>query len=340
MDKIRLGKTNLMVSRTSFGCIPIQRLSDEDSTALLRAAFGGGVNFYDTARAYTTSERKIGLALGDVRDQIIIASKTMAETGEGLEKDLDTSLSELKTDYIDLYQLHNPAIVPRPGDSSGLYDAALAAKAKGKIRHIGVTNHRLELAKDMVESGLFETMQFPMSCLASEEEIGLVKRCGELDVGFIAMKGLAGGLITDAKPTFAFLRQLENAVPIWGLEHMWQLEEFLRYEEAPPKMDDAMRATIEKDRAELSGNYCRGCGYCLPCPAGIAIPMAARMRLLLSRMDWRGMIGEQDQIAMRRINDCTNCLHCVKHCPYHLDPRELMSENLTYFEQFVLEHEA
>ena len=340
MEKIRLGRTGLMVSRTSFGCIPIQRLSDADSSALLRAAFDGGVNFYDTARAYTTSEHKVGLALGDVRDKIIIASKTLAKTGEGLEKDLETSLSELGTEYIDLYQFHNPSVIPRPGDADGLYDAALLAKEKGKIRHIGITSHRLPLAKEMVESGLFETMQFPMSCLASEDELGLVRLCEESDVGFIAMKGLAGGLITDAKPTFAFLRRLENVVPIWGLEHMWQLEEFLSYEEAPPTMDGVMRATIEKDRAELSGNYCRGCGYCLPCPANINIPVAARMRLFLTRMDWRGLIGEQDQHAMRRINDCTNCLHCQEHCPYNLDPRGLMRESLDYFEQFLLEHGA
>ncbi len=325
MEKTRLGKTNLMVSRTSVGCIPIQRRSDAESTALLRAAYDGGVNFYDTARAYTSSERKLGLALGGVRAKIVIASKTMAKTGEGLEKDLEESLSELGTEYIDLYQLHNPAETPYPGEANGLYDAALAAKAKGKIRHIGITSHRLSLAKEMVESGLYETMQFPMSCLASEDEIGLVKLCARRDVGFIAMKGLAGGLITNAKPTFAFLRQLE---------------EFLRYEEAPPALDDDMRAAIEKDRAELSGNYCRGCGYCLPCPAGINIPMAARMRLLLTRMDWRGMIGEQDQTAMRKINDCTRCLDCAKRCPYNLEPPALLNESLAYFEEFLLEHKA
>ena len=340
MEKTRLGKAGLMVSRTSFGCIPIQRLSDADSTALLRAAYDGGINFYDTARAYSTSEHKLGLALGDVRDKIIIASKTLAKTGEGLEKDLDTSLSELGTKYIDLYQFHNPSVIPRPGDAGGLYEAALAAKERGKIRHIGITSHRLPLAIEMVESGLFETMQYPMSCLASDEELGLVKLCAERGVGFIAMKGLAGGLITDAKPTFAFLRQLENAVPIWGLQHMWELEEFLRYEKAPPPMDDEMRATIEKDRAELSGNYCRGCGYCLPCPAGIHIPVAARMKLFLGRMDWRGLIGEQDRQAMRKISDCTHCGHCAKHCPYNLDAPGLLSESLAFYESFLLERKV
>ncbi len=340
MEKTRLGKTGLMVSRTSFGGIPLQRLSDEESTALLRAAYDGGISFYDTARMYSTSERKIGLALGDVRDKIVIASKTMAKTGESLEKDLETSLSELGTEYIDLYQFHLAISVPRPGDAGGLYDAALDAKANGKIRHIGVSAHRLDIATELVESGLFETMQYPMSCLASEEELALVKLCAERDVGFIAMKGLAGGLITDAKPTFAFLRQFTNVVPIWGLQYMWELEEFLRYEQAPPAMDAEMRATIEKDRAELSGDYCRGCGYCLPCPAGIPITSAARMRLFLKRMDWRAYTDAKSREAMRRINDCTHCHHCVQHCPFNLDTPRLLSENLAFYERFLLEHKA
>ncbi len=340
MEKMRLGRTELMISRTGFGGIPIQRIGDAESTALLRAAYDGGITFYDTARAYTTSERKIGLALGDVRDKIVIASKTMAATGAELERDLSTSLAELGCDYIDLYQLHNPAFVPRPGDANGLYDAALKAKEQGKIRHIGITSHRLPLAIEMVESGLFETMQFPMSSLASDDEIGLVKLCAERDAGFIAMKGLAGGLITDSKSTFAFLRQFENVVPIWGLEHMWQLEEFLRYEAAPPALDDEMRAVIAKDKRELSGAFCRGCGYCLPCPAGIPIHMASRMRLLLGRMDWHGLIDEKNQADMRRINDCTNCRRCAEHCPYNLDPPAMLKESLAYYERFLLEHEA
>ncbi len=339
MEKMRLGKTNLVISRMGFGGIPIQRLSDEDSTALLCAAYKGGVNFFDTARMYTTSERKMSLALGGVRDKIFIASKTTAETGEGLEKDLATSLSELKSEYIDLYQFHNAARIPRPGDASGLYEAALKAKAEGKIRHIGITSHRLPLAKEAAESGLFETVQYPFSCLASDEEIALVELCKERDVGFIAMKGLAGGLITNAKPTFAFLRQFENVVPIWGLEHMWELEEFLGYEAAPPAMDAEMRAAIEKDRQELSGNYCRGCGYCLPCPAGIPIPNAARMRLFLARMNWRNLIDEENKASMRKINGCTRCGHCAAHCPYKLAPTELLSESLAYYESFLLSHQ-
>jgi aryl-alcohol dehydrogenase-like predicted oxidoreductase len=301
MEKIILGRTGLHVSRSGFGAIPIQRLSDEESTALLRASYEGGINYYDTARAYTTSERKINLALGSVRENIYIATKTQAKTGQALLNDLETSLGNLATDYIDIYQFHNPPFLPLPGGADGLYDAALKAKAEGKIRHIGITSHRLALAKEMVKSGLYETMQFPMSSLATEDEVELVKLCREYNVGFVAMKGLAGGLITNAATTFAFLRSLETVVPIWGMQAMWQLEEFLRYEKNPPELSGELMAVIEKDREALSGGFCRSCGYCLPCPAEINIPQSARMRLLLGRMNWHGLIDETNQAMMRKI---------------------------------------
>ena len=335
MKYTKLGNTGLDVSRTGFGAIPIQRVSDEEAADILRTAFDGGINFYDTARAYSTSEYRIGHVLADVREQIIIATKTHAKTGEELQKNLETSLSEIGSGYIDIYQFHNPPFIPRPGDENGLYDAALKAKSEGKIRHIGVSSHKLDLAKEMVTSGLFETMQFPLSSLANDDEIALVKLCEEHDVGFIAMKGLAGGLITNAKSTFAFLHQFDNVVPIWGIQHMWQLEEFLSYSKNPPTLDDEVWASINKDREELQGGFCRACGYCLPCPAEIEIPMAARMRLLLGRTNWQRLISKESQEGMRRINNCTKCGHCINNCPYHLDTPTLLRENLEYFEKFV-----
>jgi len=340
MEKFRLGKTELMVSRSGFGGIPIQRINDEESNALLRAAFDGGINYYDTARAYTTSEHKISLALGHARGQIIIATKSGAKTGELLRRDLETSLAQLETDYIDIYQFHNPPFVPRPGANDGLYDAAAEAKAAGKIRHIGITSHTLALAKEMAESDLFETVQFPMSSLATDDEIDLVRLCERHDIGYVAMKGLAGGLITDAKTTFAFLRQLGNVIPIWGMQYMWQLEEFLAYEKTPPILDDEIWSAIQKDRDMLSGGFCRACGYCLPCPAGIEIPMAARMELLLGRMEWHGLVDERSQAMMRKINDCVNCRHCTDHCPYHLDTPNLLRANLTFYEKFLEDNPA
>jgi aryl-alcohol dehydrogenase-like predicted oxidoreductase len=335
MERTRLGKTGLMVSRTSFGAIPIQRISYDESTAILQAAYKGGVNFYDTARAYTTSESRIGKALGHVRNEIIIASKTLAKTGELLEKDLATSLTELGSDYIDVYQLHNPPFVPKPGDDNGIYDAALNAKKDGKIRHIGITSHKLPLAKEMVASGLFDTMQFPICMISTEDELELVNLCKQQDVGLIAMKALGGGLIQNAKSAFAYLRQYDNVVPIWGIQKMRELEEFLAYEENSPALDDSMWKIINDYRKELADNFCRACGYCMPCPEEINIIMAARMKLLLGRMEISGLTNEGGIEMMRKVNNCTNCNHCVRHCPYELDTPTILKENLAFYENYI-----
>jgi aryl-alcohol dehydrogenase-like predicted oxidoreductase len=204
MQKTRLGKTGLQVTRTAFGALPIQRLNEEDAVNLLRKAYEAGINFFDTARGYTDSEEKIGHALSDVRHNIIIATKSGATDRKTIRKDLETSLSKLKTDYIDLFQLHNPACMPDPDDMDGAYQALADAKREGLVRHIGMTNHRLDLAMKAVASGLFETIQFPLSSLSSGQDLSLVAACDMQDVGFIAMKAMSGGLITNAASSFAF----------------------------------------------------------------------------------------------------------------------------------------
>lgn len=196
MKTVTLGNTGITVNRNGFGALPIQRISVEEAGKLLRKAYDNGIRFFDTARAYSDSEYKIGQALADVRDDIIIATKTASTTVEGFWKDLETSLSMLKTDHVDIYQFHTPSFCPKPGDGTGLYEAMLEAKAQGKIRHIGITNHRLHVAREAVESGLYETLQFPFCYLASEKDIELVNLCKEKNVGFICMKALSGGLIT------------------------------------------------------------------------------------------------------------------------------------------------
>ena len=193
MNKITLGKTNLVIEKNGFGCLPIQRIREQDAVDLLHKAYDGGINFFDTARAYSDSEQKVGAAFSSMRDKIVLATKTGAQTAEGFWKDLETSLRTLKTDYIDIYQFHNPAFCPKPGGEDGLYDAALEAKKQGKIRHISITNHRLAVAHEAIDSGLYETLQFPFSYLAGEQEMELVRKCRETNMGFIAMKGMAGG---------------------------------------------------------------------------------------------------------------------------------------------------
>lgn len=220
MNTVRLGKTELVVNKNGFGCLPIQRITKAEAVYLLQKEFDHGINYYDTARAYSDSEEKLGEAFRYVREKIVISTKTAAKTAEAFWKDLDESLRKLKTDYIDIYQFHTPDFCPRPGDESGLYDAMLEAKAQGKIRHIGITNHKITVANEAVASGLYETMQFPFSYLASKKELKLVADCKEADMGFIAMKGLSGGLISNSACAYAFMNQPQFAhVAPPGLGH-------------------------------------------------------------------------------------------------------------------------
>ena len=245
MDNMRLGRTNLIVGRSGFGVLPIQRVSFEDAKYLLQKAYNNKINFFDTARAYSDSER-IGYALADVRKDIIIATKTHAVNKKELFEHLEISLKNLKTDYIDIYQLHNPASLPDPKDPDGLYTALLEAKSKGLIRFIGITNHRLDVAIEAAQSGFYDTVQFPLSSLSSDEDLRLIEECKKNNIGLIAMKALAGGLITNVPSTFAFLRQYDNVIPIWGIQREAELDEFLALEKNPPAIDDRMLDAIKK----------------------------------------------------------------------------------------------
>jgi len=280
MDRMRLGKTNLEVNKNGFGALPIQRRNMEDSIEILRTAYDAGIDFYDTAHFYTDSEEKIGNALGDVREDIYLASKSGAETVEEFWSDLETSLKMMKTDYLDLYQFHNISFCPKEDDE--LYQAMLEAKDKGMINHIGITTHKITFAHEAIESGLYETLQYPFSYLSGAEELELVKKCEEHDVGFIAMKAMGGGLIKNSRASFAYINQFDNVLPIWGIQKMEELNEFLSYDENTILTDD-LKADIEKDKEELGENFCRGCGYCMPCPEGINISTCARMSLWIRR---------------------------------------------------------
>ncbi|MDL2224956.1 aldo/keto reductase [Eubacteriales bacterium OttesenSCG-928-M02] len=326
MEKVRLGRTELMVTRTAFGVLPIQRTDMETAIKILHSALDAGINYYDTARAYTDSEEKMGRAFEGHRQEIIISTKTNKTTWAEMEKDLTTSLRNLKTDYIDIYQLHNPAELPDPEDDTGIYAGLLEAKRQGKIRHIGITNHRIHLAMEAVQSGAYATMQFPFSYLSGEKEIALVNLCKEKDVGYIAMKALSGGLCGHVPGTFAFIRQFENVVPIYGIQHQWELDEFIALDKNPPPMDADMEAAIQKDRAELAGGFCRSCGYCLPCPADINIPTAARIYWLMTRSPAERYLTDEFYAEMQRVKDCIHCGSCAAKCPYDLDTPDLVAK--------------
>lgn len=328
MREITLGKTGITVSQNAFGALPVQRVGIEDAAYLLRKAYDGGMRFFDTARAYSDSEEKLGVAFEGMREQIYIATKTAAKTPEEFRKQLDTSLQLLKTDYIDLYQFHCVGQCYRPGDGTGMYECMLQAKEEGKIRHIGVTAHKLEVAFECVESGLYETLQYPFSYLAAPREIELVQLCREKNVGFIAMKGMAGGLITNSKAAMAYMSQYDHVLPIWGIQREKELDEWLSYMENTPVMDEEIAEFIAKEQKELMGDFCRGCGYCMPCPQDIMINQCARMSLMLRRASSEAWLSEEMQKEMKKIENCIECGACMKKCPYSLNTPELLKKNL------------
>lgn len=335
MTTVRLGRTGLIAGKQSFGCLPIQRITKEQSTALLRRAYDGGMNYFDTARAYSDSEEKLGAAFAGMRDKIIISTKTQALTADKLWADLEQSLTALGTDYIDIYQFHNPPFCPRPGGADGLYDAALEARRQGKIRHISITNHRLAVARQAIDSGLYATLQFPFSYLAGPQELELVEKCRAADMGFIAMKGLAGGLIRDGLTAAAFMEQHPTVVPIWGVQHQWELDQFLSCVDTPPELTPERQAVIDRDRRELAGDFCRGCGYCMPCPVGIEINNCARMSLMLRRAPAAGWLTPEWQEKMEKITQCLHCRKCSSHCPYGLDTPRLLEDNYRDYQRIL-----
>ncbi len=335
MENVRLGKTEITVNKNGFGALPIQRIPKDEAVRLLHKAYDGGIRFYDTARLYTDSEEKLGAAFSDRREQIFISSKTGAATAEGFWKDLETTLQNLKTDHLDIYQFHNPAFCPKPGDESGLYDAALEAKKKGMILHIGITNHRLNVAREAIGSGLYETLQFPFCYLSGEPELKLLEGCRQKDMGFLSMKALSGGLITNAAAAYAFQAQYPETLPLWGIQREEELDQFLSFVTNPPSMNEELSAVIEKDRKELLGDFCRGCGYCMPCAVGIEINNCARMSLLLRRSPSAPYLTPEWQEKMKKIEDCKHCGACKKKCPYGLDTPELLRRNYEDYKEIL-----
>lgn len=327
MKTVTLGSTGICVPQNAFGALPVQRVGTDAAVALLRRARQGGMTFFDTARAYSDSEEKLGLAFGGNWQGIFLATKTAAQTPEEFWKDLQTSLSLLKTDCIDIYQFHNLSRCYRPGDGTGMYECMLEAKAQGKIRHIGATAHKIGVAEEVIASGLYETLQFPFSYLSGEREQALAQKCRTANMGLIAMKGLAGGLIRRSDAAFAYIAQFDNVVPIWGIQRERELDEWLAFFEHPAVLTEELRAFIATECEQLRGDFCRGCGYCLPCPADIEINNCARMSLMLRRAPSAEWLTEQWQEKMKRIETCLHCGQCASKCPYGLDTPTLLQKN-------------
>ncbi len=337
IKKITLGTTGIETVQNAFGALPIQRVDDAEAVKILRRAFEGGIKYYDTARAYSDSEHKLGLAFSQagLRDKIVIATKTHAKDPEAFWKDLETSLSTLGTDHIDVYQFHMVDQCYKPGDGTGMYEAMLEAKRQGKILHIGITAHKIPVAEEIAVSGLYETLQFPFSYLASKRDISLLKSCQENNARLLAMKGMAGGLINRSDAAMAFMAHIGNVLPIWGIQRMSELEEWLSYMDNPPEYDGEIASFIEKEKENLSGDFCRGCGYCMPCPAGIEINNCARMALMLRRSPSAGWLSEKWQAEMFKIENCLNCRKCTTKCPYELNTPELLKKNLEDYKRVL-----
>lgn len=335
MRNITLGKTGITVKQNAFGALPIQRISTEEAVKLLQRAYEGGMRFFDTARAYTDSEEKVGIAFEGMRDRVYIASKTGAETGDQLKRELGITLKNLKTDYLDIYQLHCAPHCIRPGEGTGLYEELVRAKEQGMVRHIGITAHKIGVAEEIIESGLYETLQYPFNYLATGRDIRLVENCKKADVGFIAMKAISGGLLTNSKACMAYIARYDNVLPIWGIQRESELEEWLSFFENDPAEDEEIKAVIEADRKELIGGFCRGCGYCEPCTVDIQIHQCARMSQMIRRAPSQGWLTPYWQDEMAKIEQCVDCNQCMTRCPYGLTIPSLLRKNLEDYKEIL-----
>ena len=324
-----LGKTGLKVSAIGFGGIPVQRISKQESIKVIERAEELGINFIDTARGYGISEMFIGEALKGRRENWIIASKTMVRDKEGMKNEVAISLNNLKTEYIDLYQFHNVRTMEdyeKILSENGAYSALEEAKVDGKVRHIGITSHSLELLKIAVESGKFESIMYPYNIVETQAE-ELFKRAKELNIGVIAMKPMAGGALTDGTIAMKFI--LENEAITTAIPGMASIEEVeenykvgssfkpLTYEEKEKALEEA---------SKLGNEFCRRCGYCAPCPKGIDIPTMFVIRGYKERYDLASWAEERYSAMKNTAKDCIECGACEVKCPYNLPIRKMLKE--------------
>ena len=333
MDYVTLGKTGLKISRMGFGGIPIQKTSAEDTKTLLQYLHDQGVNYIDTARGYTVSEEYIGYAIEGMRDRLVLATKSMARTAEGMARDIEISLKNLRTDYIDLYQVHNPNArdleqVIAPG---GALEALQQAKAQGIIGHIGITLHAIELFEKALEYDWVETIMFPYNIVETQAE-ELIAKCREKNIGFIDMKPLAGGAIDDATTAIRFiLNNPHVTVVIPGMATVNEARQNLAAAADRSPLTDAEQERITSIRSQLGKNFCRRCNYCAPCAAGISIPAVFMMEGYYSRYDLKDWAKARYEAMGKKASDCIGCGVCETRCPYNLPIREMMKNACKVF---------
>ncbi len=333
MRKISLGATGMVVSEIGFGGIPIQRLSHDQAVLVVRKCLDLGVTFLDTANAYTTSEERIGEAVRDRREDLVLATKTQARDGKGVAKHLALSLERLGVETIDLYQFHCVSTeedyqkVLAPG---GPLDLVRQAQTSGVVRHIGLSSHSMTVALKAVQSGFFETIMFPFNFIAREAADVLIPVALEREVGFIAMKPLAGGALDDATLAFKYLRQFPQVLPIPGIERAAEMEEIIAIAEAPQGLTPQEQAAIERMRSELGNRFCRRCGYCQPCPQGVSIQSLMILDSVIKRMPAANIFSGLSE-EVESAEECIECGECEEKCPYGLPIREMIQEHIDLF---------
>ena len=335
MKSVRLGKTGLMVSRVGFGGIPIQRLTEAEAVRVLQRCLDLGVTFLDTANGYSTSEERIGKAIAGRREQVIIATKTGARDRATAQEHLELSLKRLNVETIDLWQFHNVSTFEdyeQVLGPDGAMEAAQRALEAGKVRHIGITNHSMDVALKAVPSGHFETVQFPFNFVTNEPAEKLLPLAQKYDVGFIAMKPLGGGLLDDATLAIKYLLQFENVVPDPGVEKMEEIEEIAAIVAGSWELTPQEWQEIERIRSEVGTHFCRRCEYCQPCPQGVRISMIVNLRSMCKRLPAGRLLEDWVAEAVKSAENCVECGECEEKCPYHLPVREMIAENIKFYE--------
>jgi len=341
MRKKVLGDTGLEVSELGFGGIPIQRLSTEGAVAVVRHAYESGITFFDTAAGYSTSEERIGAALENVREGCVIATKSGRPDSQGCRAEVERSLRRLRTDYLDLFQFHS---VSSPGKYAklmapgGAYRYAMSAKADGIVRHVGFSSHNADVALEMVKSGKFETVQFPFNLIATGAADEIFPEAEKRGMGVIVMKPFGGGAITDAAAAFAFLRQYESYIPIPGIETTAEIDEIIAIYDSENAVTPEIESTWQALRDELGLHFCRRCGYCMPCPQGVAVSGLMTLDTLLKRFPTERLLCEEWIIRnVESIENCVDCGECEEKCPYDLAIREKMRSNVDKYIQWKKE---
>ena len=338
MKTVRLGKTGLEVSRVGFGGIPIQRLTEAEAIQVVQRCLDLGVTFLDTANGYTTSEERIGKAIAGRREQVIIATKTAARDRATAQEHLELSLKRLQVEAIDLWQFHNVSTFEAYEQvlgPDGAMEAAQRALETGKVRHIGITSHSMDVALKAVPSGYYETLQFPFNFVANEPAAKLVPLARKHDVGFIAMKPLGGGLLSNANLTIKYLLQFENIVPDPGIEKVEEIEEIVEIVAGSWELSPQEWQEIERIRADVGTRFCRRCGYCEPCPQGVRISIVMNLRSIWKRLPAERMVTGSIAEALESARDCSECGECEERCPYHLPIGEMIVENIEFYENSV-----